>query len=455
MKKNKKHGSAVKFAVIDIDETTSEPKLVELSQEEYEARVGDTGEVHPDSITVSDENVKSAGKQIVMNKVFGFDDKETVGKRQKFFKRLTTCLFILLVGGVLFYTAYNDFFSEKKTLPPQEYWANLFATRWYYILLAALSLFLCYALKAFKHSLLSYKLKGKWNVRACFSTAVLGLYYNYVTPLAVGGQPFEIYNLTKNGFSGGEASSMTLSSFILHQIAFVLLGVVSLILYAGNVLKIPQNMISAIPNVISVIAGIGLALAFSVPLFVVLFSFNSRLGEKIVSFVFFLGRKLRLVKNPKETKKKTLQSLSVNANCLKKLAAQPVLFISEFLLSLAEQFALCSIAYFTLKFFGFRWHSDNEILEWLQVVQLCFILYAAISFIPTPGNSGAADLSFYLLFDTGLGLSGTDTVYGGLAFPAMVVWRLLSFYGFIIIGFIYTTAKRNRRKKSPTNETPV
>ena len=129
---------------------------------------------------------------------------------------------------------------------------------------------------------------------------------------------------------------------------------VSLVLYAGNVLKIPQNMVSAIPNVISVIAGIGLALAFSVPLFAVLFSFNSRLGEKIVSFVFFLGKKLRLVKNPKETKKKTLQSLSVNANCLKKLAAQPVLFISEFLLSLSEQFALCSIAYFTLKFFGFR-----------------------------------------------------------------------------------------------------
>ena len=94
---------------------------------------------------------------------------------------------------------------------------------------------------------------------------------------------------------------MTLSSFILHQIAFVLLGVVSLVLYAGNVLKIPQNMISAIPNVISVIAGIGLALAFSVPLFVVLFSFNSRLGEKIVSFVFFLGKKLRLVNGCKIT----------------------------------------------------------------------------------------------------------------------------------------------------------
>ncbi len=116
-------------------------------------------------------------------------------------------------------------------------------------------------------------------------------------------------------------------------------------------------------------------------------------------------------------------------------------------MSFGEQLSLCSIAYFTLKFFGFDWSSRTGFTEWLQVVQLCFILYAAISFIPTPGNSGAADLSFYLLFDTGLGLSGTN-VYGGLAFPAMIVWRFLSFYSFIIIGFIHTAIARKRKQKN-------
>lgn len=446
MKKNKKNQS-VGFTVIEVDENTSEPKIVELSEREYDERISGDSPVREHAFSVSDENEKSVGKQIVMNKVFGFDDKDAVTKRQKFFKRLMTWLFIVIVAGVLAWTAYNDFFSEKKQLPPREYWAEIFSTRWYYIILAILSLALCYALKATKHSLISFSLTGKWRYGVCLGTSVIGLYYNYVTPLAVGGQPFEIYNLTKNGYSGGEASSMTISAFILHQIAFVICGFVSLGLFIGNALDIPENMVAAIPRIISIIATVGLLLAFSVPLFVILFSFNSKVGEKLVTFVFFLGKKLKIVKNPAASKTKTLKNLTTNANCLKKLATNPVVFALDFLMSFGEQLSLCSIAYFTLKFFGFDWSSRTGFAEWLQVVQLCFILYAAISFIPTPGNSGAADLSFYLLFDTGLGLSGTN-VYGGLAFPAMIVWRFLSFYSFIIIGFIYTAIARKRKQKT-------
>ena len=446
MKKNKKNQS-VGFTVIEVDENTSEPKIVELSEREYDERISGDSPVREHAFSVSDENEKSVGKQIVMNKVFGFDDKDAVTKRQKFFKRLMSWLFIVIVAGVLAWTAYNDFFSEKKQLPPREYWAEIFSTRWYYIILAILSLALCYALKATKHSLISFSLTGKWRYGVCLGTSVIGLYYNYVTPLAVGGQPFEIYNLTKNGYSGGEASSMTISAFILHQIAFVICGFVSLGLFIGNALDIPENMVAAIPRIISIIATVGLLLAFSVPLFVILFSFNSKVGEKLVTFVFFLGKKLKIVKNPAASKTKTLENLTTNANCLKKLATNPVVFALDFLMSFGEHLSLCSIAYFTLKFFGFDWSSRTGFTEWLQVVQLCFILYAAISFIPTPGNSGAADLSFYLLFDTGLGLSGTN-VYGGLAFPAMIVWRFLSFYSFIIIGFIYTAIARKRKQKT-------
>ena len=446
MKKNKKNQS-VGFTVIEVDENTSEPKIVELSEREYDERISGDSPVREHAISISDENEKSVGKQIVMNKVFGFDDKDAVTKRQKFFKRLMSWLFIVIVAGVLAWTAYNDFFSEKKQLPPREYWAEIFSTRWYYIILAILSLALCYALKATKHSLISFSLTGKWRYGVCLGTSVIGLYYNYVTPLAVGGQPFEIYNLTKNGYSGGEASSMTISAFILHQIAFVICGFVSLGLFIGNALDIPENMVAAIPRIISIVATVGLLLAFSVPLFVILFSFNSKVGEKLVTFVFFLGKKLKIVKNPAASKTKTLRSLTTNANCLKKLATNPVVFALDFLMSFGEHLSLCSIAYFTLKFFGFDWSSRTGFTEWLQVVQLCFILYAAISFIPTPGNSGAADLSFYLLFDTGLGLSGTN-VYGGLAFPAMIVWRFLSFYSFIIIGFIYTAIARKRKQKT-------
>ena len=113
---------------------------------------------------------------------------------------------------------------------------------------------------------------------------------------------------------------------------------------------------------------------------------------------------------------------------------KPLLLITNFLLSCGEQLALVSVAYFTLRSFGFDWPTPGFI-EWAQIVVLCLIINTAISFVPTPGSSGAADLSFYLLF--------SNELAPGLAFPAMIVWRFISFYFIIILGFIII----KRRKK--------
>lgn len=446
--KKKNNNNPLSFTVIDVDSETKEPIFREISHEEYEERV-ESGANNSPYITVSEENVESVGKQIVMNKVFGIDERDAVSKRQKFFKTLATISFFVLVIGVLCWTAYKDFFSSDKQLPPKKYLKEIFSDRWYFIFFTVFSVFLCYFFKGLKLSLISKKIRGKGEFGVCMATGLLGLYYNYATPFAMGGQPFEIYYLTKHGFTGGEATSATLSTFILHQIAFVVCGVVSVIMFASNALKIPDLMISAIPTVISAVAIFGLCLAASVPFFTILFSFNPKIGAKIVDFVFFIGGKLKIVKSPEKSREKTVNSIVSNANCLKRLSRMPVLFTAETVLSFAEQLANCSIAYFTLKFFGFNWNAQSGIAEWLQVVQLCFILYAAISFIPTPGNSGAADLSFYLLFDTGLGISA-DIAYGGLAFPAMLVWRFFSFYIYIIIGFIFTAIDKKRKKKIKT-----
>ena len=126
------------------------------------------------------------------------------------------------------------------------------------------------------------------------------------------------------------------------------------------------------------------------------------------------------------------------------MSRNPLVFVTEFVLSLMENIALSTIAYFTLKLFGFDLPSDG-FHEWLQVVQLCIILYISISFVPTPGNSGAADLSFYLLFSTGI-------TAACLAFPAMVTWRVLAFYSFIIIGFIFTKINRKSERKAHLRE---
>jgi uncharacterized protein (TIRG00374 family) len=184
------------------------------------------------------------------------------------------------------------------------------------------------------------------------------------------------------------------------------------------------------------------ALCLFVPSLVIMFSIMPRTCSKLVHFVFWLGGKLRIVKNPKASEFKVMKTVIQNAKCIKMLASKPLVFLNMLLLSFLEQFANVSIAFFTLKFFGFN-IGVIGIREWLIVSQFCFILYASISFIPTPGNSGAADLSFYLLFNIGL--------IDGFSFPAMLVWRFISFYFHLLFGFIFTTYKKKSDHKKLAN----
>ena len=422
---------------IEVDSFTSEPKIVGI-EEEYDVS---TALEEAKTKTEQEKNKQSSiGKQLVMTRILGLPEYDkSVDKRQKLFKRTISIVFILFVVGVLAFTFYKDFFApdENKTSVSFIGALDKLAGTWYYLLFAIVSLALAIFLKGFKLAVICKSQTGKWHFKTCFETGIIGHYYNNVTPLAVGGQPFEIYHLSKHGVHGGVAASMPIIAFFLSQFAFVALGITALVFFNGNVLGVQKEFITQFPTVFNVLAVIGLVGCISMPGLVVLFSLLPRIGAKIVKWFTGIGGKLKIIKDPKKTEYKTLKTVVHNSVCIKRFASNPAALLSTIFISLLENLAQCSIAYFTLKLFGYNNDSVNGIMEWMQILQLTLILYASISFIPTPGNSGAADLSFYLLFSVGV-------QFAGLAFPAMLVWRILSFYSYIIIGFIFTTVNHKR-----------
>lgn len=437
---------------IEVDEKTNEPVIVETSVEDIPEHVEVLNLANETSSddnnipfsNVSDDERHSIGKQMVMNKVIGLPNKDDdISKRKKIFKYIVTALFIAFVVGVLVFTAYNDFSGNGNEQPAS--FAEIMAVlgqNWYYLLFALLALVLMYAFKAFKLSIICKQMTGKFHLKTCIETSILGVYYNNVTPLAVGGQPFEIYHLSKHKVQTGCATSAPIATFFLNQLAFVVCGIISIILFSTNALGLPDVVASSpVMTGAIIVAGIGCACCFIVPALVITFCFMPKMGARAVHLVMFIGGKLKIVKKPKETTFRTIKNVVNNSRCLKKIAKNPLTLISNIALSFGEQLANCSIAYFSLKFFGFQpgiWGVN--IIGWAQVLELCFILYAAVSFVPTPGNSGAADLSFAFLFSAvGLGK--------GFVFPAMLTWRIISFYLTLVIGFIFTTVKRRADKK--------
>ncbi len=426
MKKNKQGTSFVKK--IEVDKNTNEPIIVDIPESEYLNQPIEYADF------VEKKSNRKLRKDIVNEKIFGIKKiDDSIGKRQKFFKKLSTIIFIVFMVGVLLYTAYKDFFVNKNFASMEEL-KSIFKTGWLYFLLAILSLGLSFFFKGLKNVVMCKSMTGKAHFITCIETGIIGTYYNNVTPLAVGGQPFEIYHLSKHGVHSGVATSIPIASFFMNQLAFVILGIVSLVLFQHNYYHAPLHLINAFPKAFYGLTIIGLCCCLFVPSLVILFSLMPKIGAKLVYWVIKLGTKLRIVKKPKETLNNTIKTVVHNSHCLKKLASSPFVFLLVTIFSFIENIANVSIAFFVLKGFGLDLVGIPFFTEWIIICSICFILFASITFIPTPGNSGAADLSFFILFES--------VLFAGLAFPAMLVWRMFSFYSTIIIGFIFATLKK-------------
>ena len=383
---------------------------------------------------------KELGRQMFMSQVIKLENDKTIDKRKRIFKNIFSILFVLIAVGVFVYTALNDILGRNEPFS----WETIFTTisnNARYIIYALIALFFCFALKGFNFSITSKALTKKFRFKTCFETAIVEHYYNNVTPLAMGGQSFAIFHLSKHGFDGGTASSMTISTFFMHQLGFVAVGIFSLLSLSPtfDLFNLQPNVYGAFGlELIKSAAFLGLFFCMIMPVLVLLFSIFPRVCARLVAMVLRLGEKLKLVKNAKVTTHLTLKGVLKNSKCLKKLGTNPLVFISAFIVSVLEQFANGAVAYFVLSFFGYSWTQD-PFIAYIGIVQVCVIVSAAVSFIPTPGNTGAADLTFYEIFKSGLAR--------GLAFPAMFLWRVFSYYSFLLIGFVFVILKRKSDRK--------
>lgn len=426
------------FNKIDVD-NNNEPVINEISEKDYINAQG--GSDSSGKSKVIDDSFYDKN-QISMKQALGIPDlkDDTISKRQKIFKLVSSIIFIVFVVAVLAWTAYNDFAGDKE-IPPFSVVSDILLNNWYYLAFAVLSLLVNIFSKGSKLSIMCKSMTGKFRFWTCMETGILGSYYNNITPLAVGGQPFEIYHLSKKGVPGGVASSLPIATFFLYEFGFVFCSIVSLIGYDYGFVPIPESL-NVFPVGLNILAIIGIVCCFIMPSLIILFSVMPSFGTSIVKFIVYMGSKFKIIKEPEKTKYHFTKKVLENARDIKRIAKSGPAFFISIILSLIENLSLITIAYFTLRFFGFDIIEANGIEEWVIISELCFLLYAAISFIPTPGNSGAADLSFYLLFESGL------SSVGNVAFPAMLVWRFLSFYAPILIGFVQINISRKRSKKS-------
>ncbi len=336
-------------------------------------------------------------------------------------KKILTALFVLINIAVVAATAVNEF-SGKAAGTIQPAFSGQ-APLYLGCTAGCLAALLC--AESLKYLLMMRSLGEKPSFRIAFETAVLGKYYDCITPSGAGGQPFQIHWLRRHGYSDGSSSAMTISGYITMQAGFIFLA-------AGVFAAWRSVELEAIRYT----AYFGLLLFSLIPCLLAAFSFMPDAVKKIVSAAIRLCGRLKLVKNPEAAAEEVLGMLDSYHTSFSVIAKNKAVLCCLLALSLVYRIALCSMPYFVLKMFGAS-------VDYVSIFAATIYIYASIALAPTPGNAGAAEGAFYLVFSAG----GSEGV-----FWAMLIWRIFCYYSFIAAGAAVYGVNALRRKRSRGGE---
>lgn len=311
---------------------------------------------------------------------------------------------VLMVVYVIFFTDLSDFGTVVTSIAP--IW-----------LLAGVACMVVYwAVEAFVLHLYINKLcPGQpWKLSAHVS--MIGQFFNCVTPLASGGQPVQAYYMVKSGLPVGKSTSALISKFMTYQ--------VTLILYSGVLFFAKFSFFKEKVDSFIYLALVGFAVNFLVMLFLIGISVFQAPSKKLIHWTLFLLEKMRIVKHRETLICKVDAQIADYSTAFKETCRD-----KKNLLITAGLSAIQLTAYFLVSvcvYLGFGL-PNPQIVNMLAAQS--FVLMVS-SFVPLPGASGAAEGTFVVFFQ----IFFNNAVIG----VALIVWRFITFYLTLIVGFLFT-----------------
>ena len=310
---------------------------------------------------------------------------------------------------------------------------NELTINWWWFALAVVMVFVTVKLDQMKYKILIKKSTKKNRPFLSYKVAIIGIYYDLMTPLASGGQPFQIYYLTQRGVKASTALSIPVARYIFQQIIF---AIFSTILMIGSLTFLKDGITNgAGSTLVSAACWVGYIVNMIAIIAVILIS-TSKLGHKLVVGCLKLLHKMRIVKDYDKQYNKLIKTVEGYQRTIKFYAKSPKILISMFILSVFSivlQYSMPFLVYCT--FVGF------DLSVWLNTMVMALFVDLAASFIPIPGGSGVSELSFTAMFTA---LFGVET------FWALLFWRFITYYSHLFFGIsvsIYDYAIGNKKNE--------
>ena len=348
--------------------------------------------------------------------------------KKKLRKLIFTILFIAFSAGVIIATAINEFSGSNEAANLNEVTMNgwwLIPATLCFVVMAILE-YGKYALMITKSATKgSFTKKELWKLS--FRTVMLGRYYDNITPAAVGGQPAQILQMRKTGkIPNGMATAIPIFSMISGQITFLLIAI-PCFLFSGILFEYP---------LLTTAAWIGLLFYAFWPVMVAGTMFFPKFTAKFINLIVRLLAKFKVIKNRDEAIKKVETEVADYAKNVKLILKEPGVYVWVMVMSFFSNILLSFIPFFVLVAFGGS-------IDFGECFLMTTAVRSAVYFAPTPGNSGVAEGTFYIVF---------SRLSTGYVFWAMMLWRLFSYYIYIMVGPLIYLSMHFEKKRKEQND---
>jgi uncharacterized protein (TIRG00374 family) len=389
--------------------------------------------------TIKDSSIKNDQLQIPTEENITNEEKEKFeeyqeavkkqsGKKKKWLGFIFLLINIGVVAGILAYQLTSD---SQTVASFSEFASNI---NWGIFFLIFVVFMLITFLETARVWILCYKATKKNRPALAFKIAALGRYYDNITPFASGEQPFQVYYLNKRGVPAAEALSIPMGKYVIWQLAFVTFTFIVMIFS----ISITGTGNSPGETVVTAGGWIGFAINSALMVLIAIISISRTVGTKLISGILRLLHKIKLIKNYDKQYNKIMGLVNDYQSTMRKYAKDKWAFISVFLLTYLTFLFQYSLPFLIhAAFYGF----DFSIFS--QIFTYCVMIDLTAGFLPLPGGTGAAELSFTALFGLYFSVNGN-------LFWALIIWRIFTFYGYIIQGIfimIYDYFVGNRKHR--------
>ncbi|MFO8021898.1 MAG: lysylphosphatidylglycerol synthase transmembrane domain-containing protein [Perlabentimonas sp.] len=330
--------------------------------------------------------------------------------------KLSRALYPIIIGlGVVGYMFYREFNPEVFTYITMAKWSFL----WFIVALA---------LMAFRDVGYIIRLlilaEGKLSLKQAFRVVMLWEFTSAITPSAIGGTSVAILYVNKEGISVGRSSAIVMATSLLDELYFLLMFPLLLILVKPSILFGIEGAEGTIgfSNELLLFALVGYGLKF---LYVLILAYGLFFNPRGLKWLMLMIFKLPILRRWKHGANDAGTEIIENSKDFK---AKPFSFwFKSFVataLSWTSRYWVANVL--LLAFFSI---SDHGIIFARQLVMWIMMLVS-----PTPGGSGFAEFVFtrYL----GEFIPVEPAILGAVAVAMALVWRLATYYPYLIIGAI-------------------